>query len=91
MKMSNKTYDRLVWVAQIVLPAVVAFVATIGKIWSLPYYVEVSATIAAIDTLLGACLKYSSSNYIPEDDEDGDEEYEDTDDVRDDIEVRDNE
>lgn len=90
MKMSNETYDRLVWVAQIVLPAVVAFVATIGKIWGLPYYVEISATIAAIDTLLGACLKYSSSNYIPEDDEDGDEVYE-TEDVREDIEELDHE
>lgn len=90
MKMSNETYDRLVWVAQIVLPAVVAFVATIGKIWGLPYYVEISATIAAIDTLLGACLKYSSANYIPEDDEDGDEVYE-TEDVRKDIEELDHE
>lgn len=90
MKMSNETYDRLVWVAQIVLPAVVAFVATIGKIWGFPYYVEISATIAAIDTLLGACLKYSSSNYIPEDDEDGDEVYE-TEDVREDIEELDHE
>lgn len=90
MKMSNETYDRLVWVAQIVLPAVVAFVATIGKIWGLPYYVEISATIAAIDTLLGACLKYSSANYIPEDDEDGDEVYE-TEDVREDIEELDHE
>lgn len=90
MKMSNETYDRLVWVAQIVLPAVVAFVATIGKIWGLPYYVEISASIAAIDTLLGACLKYSSANYIPEDDEDGDEVYE-TEDVRKDIEELDHE
>lgn len=90
MKMSNETYDRLVWVAQIVLPAVVAFVATIGKIWGLPYYVEISATIAAIDTLLGACLKYSSANYIPEDDEDGDEVYE-TEDVRENIEELDHE
>lgn len=65
MKMDNKTYDFLKWVAMIVLPAVVTFVAAIGQIWGIPYTAQIAATIAAIDTLLGACLQVSSSNYVP--------------------------
>lgn len=64
MKMNNQTYDVLKWVAMIVLPAVVTFVAAIGQIWNLPYTPQIAATIAAIDTLLGACLQVSTANYI---------------------------
>ena len=63
MKMSNKTYDLLKWVALIALPAVVTFVAAVGEIWGLPYTTQIAATIAAVDALLGACLQVSSSNY----------------------------
>ncbi len=63
MKLSNKTYDILVWIAQIVLPALGAFYATIASIWGLPFEVEIPATILAVDTLLGAVLKISNSKY----------------------------
>lgn len=63
MKMRNETYDILKWIALILLPAVVVFVTTLGEIWGLPYTTQIAATIAAIDTLLGACLQVSSSNY----------------------------
>lgn len=84
MNMSNRTYDILRWIACIVLPAVVTFVAAIGKIWGIPYTPQVAATIAAVDTLLGACLQISSANYIEKkfDDEADDDDY------REDIEVR---
>lgn len=85
MKMDNKTYDFLKWVAMIVLPAVVTFIAAIGQIWGIPYTAQIAATIAAIDTLLGACLQVSSANYTEKkfDDE------ADDDDVRAVMEVRD--
>lgn len=63
MKMTNRTYDILVWIAQIVLPALGAFYATIASIWHLPFETEVPATILAIDTLLGAVLKISTNKY----------------------------
>lgn len=77
MKMDNKTYDFLKWVAMIVLPAVVTFVAAIGQIWGIPYTAQIAATIAAIDTLLGACLQVSSANYTEkkfDDDADDDDD-----------------
>ena len=61
--MSNKIYDILKFVAQIVLPALATFYVTITNIWSLPFGEQISGTIMAIDTLLGAVLMISSSNY----------------------------
>lgn len=61
--MSNKVYDVLKFIALIVLPALATFYSTIAGIWNLPYGKEISATITAIDVLLGACLMLSSKNY----------------------------
>lgn len=63
MKMSNKVYDILKFIAQIVLPALATFYVTIAGIWSLPLGDEISRTIMAIDTLLGAILMISSHGY----------------------------
>ena len=83
MKMTNKTYDLLKWVALIARPAVVTFVAAVGVIWGLSDTAQIAATIAAVDALLGACLQVSSANYVEKkfDDE--------ADDIRDDIEAGD--
>lgn len=61
--MSNKIYDILKFIAQIVLPALATFYVTIANIWNLPFGEQISGTIMAIDTLLGAVLMISSSNY----------------------------
>ena len=60
---SNKVYDILKFVALIVLPALATLYATLGGIWGLPYTQEISATIMAVDTFLGAVLKISSDVY----------------------------
>ena len=61
--MSNKIYDILKFIAQIVLPAIATFYVTIANIWNLPFGEQISGTIMAVDTLLGAVLMISSSNY----------------------------
>lgn len=63
MQMDNKTYDILKYIALIVLPAVATFYSVVAKIWGLPYGAEIPATLMAIDTLMGACLKISTDNY----------------------------
>lgn len=63
MKMSNRVYDVLKYIAQIVLPALGALYFALAKIWNFPYGTEVVGTIAAIDTFLGALLKLSSDQY----------------------------
>ena len=62
--MSNKTYDTLKWLGNILLPALAVLYATIGKIWGLPYVVEIPATITAIAVFINAILKKSSDNYF---------------------------
>ena len=67
MKMSNKTYDALKYIAQIVLPAVATFYAGLSKIWTgIPYPVEIPGTIMLVDALMGALLKISSDKYNKE-------------------------
>ena len=61
--MSNKAYDVLKFIAQIVLPALATLYLTVANIWGLPYGEEISTTVMAIDTFLGAVLMISSSNY----------------------------
>lgn len=63
MKLTNKTYDILKWIAQILLPAAGTLYFALSKIWGFPYSTEVVGTIAAIDTFLGALLGISTSQY----------------------------
>lgn len=62
--MSNKVYDILKFIAQIVLPALGTLYFTLSQIWGLPYGEQIVGTITAIDTFLGALLKISTSRYI---------------------------
>lgn len=66
MKLSNKAYDILKYIAQIVLPAMATLYVTVAGIWSLPYAEAISGTIMAVDFFLGALLKISSDNYYKE-------------------------
>lgn len=63
MVMSNKTYDILVWIAQIVLPAVGTLYAALSGIWGFPYGEQIVGTITAVDVFLGALLKISNAQY----------------------------
>lgn len=63
MKLNNKTYDILKWIAQILLPAVGTLYFALSKVWALPYGTEVVGTITAIDAFLGAVLGISTSQY----------------------------
>lgn len=63
MKISNKVYDVLKWVALIALDAVGVFYSTIAEIWTLPFGDEVLKTCAALSLLLGALIGISSANY----------------------------
>ena len=63
MKMSNKLYDILKWVALVALDAIGLFYQTISAIWSLPFGDEVLATCVAVSVCLGTLLQISSSKY----------------------------
>jgi hypothetical protein len=71
--MSNKTFDCLKWIAQILLPSLGAFYFAVAKIWGLPCSNEIVGTITAVDAFLGALLGISTVQYKKEV-EDGNEE-----------------
>ena len=63
MKISNKVYDVLKWIAQYFLPALGTLYFALSTIWGVPYGEQVVGTITAIDAFLGAILGLSSATY----------------------------
>ena len=63
MKMSNKVYDVLKFIAQILLPALATLYFALAKIWGFPYAAEIVGTISAVDAFLGALLGISTAQY----------------------------
>lgn len=63
MKMSNKVYDVLKWIAMYLLPAVGTLYFALAGIWNLPYGEQVVGTITAVDTFLGVLLGISTAQY----------------------------
>ena len=67
MKLPNKVYDILKWVAIICLPALSSFIVVLGKIWNWGDIAgSVAQTITSLAVLLGALLGISSLNYQKE-------------------------
>ena len=63
MKIPNKLYDILKYIALIALPAIGTFWMVVGAIWGAPHTDEVVKTIVALGTLLGALLVLTNVQY----------------------------
>ena len=68
---SNKVYDIIKLVALIGAPVIV-LLSALCNIWAVPHAAELTATLAAIDTLIGAIVTalkadYDRRNTPPED------------------------
>lgn len=61
--MSNKMYDVLKFIAQVLLPALGTLYFALAGIWGFPYGEQIVGTITAIDTFLGICLGISTIQY----------------------------
>lgn len=66
MKLSNKLFDVLKWVAILFLPALAILIRTVFAIWKIPYGEEISSTVVALQVFLGAILGVSTLNYNKE-------------------------
>lgn len=64
--MSNVTYDRLKFVAQVLLPALATLVVAVFTIWDIPYGEAIGATLMAVDAFLGSILHVSNKKYLEE-------------------------
>lgn len=65
--LSNKAYDILKWIAQILLPALGTLYFALAGIWGFPYAEQIVGTITAIDTFLGILLGISTVHYRDKD------------------------
>ena len=71
--MSNKLYDALKWVAQLLLPALGALYFALAQIWGFPYGEEIVGTLTAVDAFLGVILGISTVQYNKQQKAAGDE------------------
>lgn len=62
-KMSDSVYDKLKFLAMIVLPAIATLYFSLAGIWGFPYGEEIVGTLTAIDTFLGVILGISTAQY----------------------------
>lgn len=60
--MSNKTYDTIKLISLIAVPFV-AFISALCAIWNVPHGEQITATLTAIDTLLGALVVIVAKEY----------------------------
>ena len=64
LKMDNKVFDILKWIAIVALPALSTFIVVIGKIWGWgDVALMIAQTITAVAALLGALLGISTIQY----------------------------
>ena len=54
--MSNKAFDILRLVGEIIIPAIATFYAAVGAIWGWPYIEGITGTLAAVTVLIGAIV-----------------------------------
>ena len=59
----DQLYNKLKFIAQVLLPAMGTLYFALAGIWGLPYGEQVVGTITAIDTFLGALLGLSTMQY----------------------------
>ena len=67
MTLSNKAYDILKWIAQLLLPALGTLYFALAQIWGFPYGEQIVGTITAVDAFLGVILGISSLNFNKDD------------------------
>lgn len=63
MKMTNKVYDVLKWIAMVVLPAIGTLYFALSGIWGFPYGEQVVGTLVAVETFIGTVLQISNAQY----------------------------
>ena len=63
MKLNNKWYDVLKWIAMYFLPGLGTLYFALSSIWGPPYGEQIVGTITAVDAFLGMLLGISTVNY----------------------------
>ena len=73
MRLSNKVYDILKWIALVFIPALITFYGVVGNVLNIPYTDVILTIMGAFDVFMGSLLGISSSQYNKNIKESGDE------------------
>lgn len=63
MKLSNKVYDNLKWIALVFIPSLITFYGVVGNVLNIPYTDIVLTIMGAFDVFLGSLLGITSAQY----------------------------
>lgn len=63
LKLSDKTYNVLKWIATYLLPCLGTLYYALSNIWNLPAGEQVVGTITAVDAFIGGILGISTIQY----------------------------
>lgn len=69
-KLSDSAYNIMKWLCLIALPAIATCYGVISSVWGLPYGKEITTTITAIATMIGAMIGISHVNYYDKEEKD---------------------
>ena len=69
MKLSNKTYDFIRFLAEIGITAIGAFYKGIAEVWALPYGEAVLTTSVLLSTLIGVFVEWQRQKHNKETEE----------------------
>lgn len=71
--MSNRAFDFLRLLCEVIIPALATFYASVGAIWGWPYTDGVTKTLAAVALLIGAVVNGVRTAYNKKQEEDNGE------------------
>lgn len=63
MKLNDKVYNVMKWIALLFLPAFGALYINLAGVWNLPFATEISETLDYVGTFLGVILGISTLSY----------------------------
>lgn len=66
MKLPDKVYDILKWIAIICIPAFKEAIPALFEIWHIPYGVEIADTLNILAVLIGGLISVSAIAYHKE-------------------------
>lgn len=64
--MSNKLFDIIRFLCEVLVPGIGTLYFAIAKIWNLPYGQEITGTCAALATFLGLFIAWRRTSYNAE-------------------------
>ena len=71
--MNNRTYDTIKLISLLAVP-VLAFIGALCTIWKVPHAEQITATLTAVDTLLGAIVIVLAKEYHKKLEKEGDDD-----------------